>query len=304
MSVMNLFTLRISFISILLVVNLTIQGQRTFRTEGVAQIRVERNMTREEAQQKVVELAKVNAIENQFGTYVEQKTDLTVNSGISDFYIIGTTKVKGVWVKETGREFTEEYRDEPGRFGIEKILWITCRIKGVVKPALPRPAIEFQVRNCSFPACRTTSFLSGEQMYLWYKSPVKGYLSVFIDDGDKVYRLLPYMGMNDQNSFRVNGDENYLFFSKETHPGLSQEEKPDEIELFTLQKKEYNTLYLVFSTHPFFKPGLNNEEIEPDRYILPKSLVKERFQEWLSDNRAFDDYFQDIQVSLEIFSGE
>jgi hypothetical protein len=294
----------LKFVSLIFIMTfiLPVSAQKIRRAEGEAQVRVESNITREQAQQKAVELAKVNALENVFGTYVEQQANLTVDSGKSDFYIIGSTKVKGIWIRETDRKFTEEYRDEKGEFGTTKILWITCHIRGEVKQVTPRPAIEYQVRNCTFPTCRTFSFKSGEQLYLWFKSPVDGYLSVFLDDGSMVYRLLPYSDRLNTNSFGVRGDEGYLFFSPEATNGLQPGEKPDEIELYTLQKKENNLLILVFSTNLFFKPGLNKEKAEANRYILPKSLEKEKFEEWLSDNRATYDDFQDVQIPIEILS--
>lgn len=279
-----------------------IHAQKIRKAEGQAQVRVERNMTREEAQQKAVELAKINAIENEFGTYVEQQATLTVESGTSDFYIVGSTKVKGIWVRETDRKFMEDYREEKGEYGNEKILWITCTIRGEVKQATPRPAIEYQIRNCEFPVCRTNTFQSGEQLYLWFKSPVDGYLSVFIDDGNMVYRLLPYSTMVNANTFMVTGDEGYLFFYKEANTGLQSGEKPDEIELYTLQKKENNKLVLVFSTNPFFKPGLNRETMGANNYLTPRSLGKTKFEEWLSDYRAIFDDFQDVVIPIEIFS--
>ncbi len=276
-------------------------GQRIRKSEGSIQIRVERNMTKEEAYLKAIELAKINAIENAFGTYVEQQTQITVQSGTSDFYIVGNTKVKGIWIRELDRpRITEEFRDEKGQFGIEKVLWITCRIRGEVKQAMPHPAIEYQVRNCVYPACRTTAFLSGEQLYLWFKSPVKGYLSVYIDDGQMVYRLLPYSTMGEDSSYEVKGDENYMFFANEARKGDNPAEKPDEIELYTLKSKEYNTLILVFSTDRYFKPGLNPELVDEKKHILPKSLTKTRFENWLSEHRAQYDDFLDISIPIEI----
>jgi hypothetical protein len=263
---------------------------------------VERNMTREEAQQKAVELAKINAIESVFGTYVEQQTNITVESGKSDFSILGSTKVKGIWIREIDRKFTEEYREEKGEFGAEKILWITCQIKGEVKQATPQPAIEYQVRNCPTKTCHTTRFLSGEQLYLWFRSPVKGFVSVFLEDGAMVYRLLPYSYMLNSNGFPVEEDCEYLFFSPDDVKGLLQSEKPDEIEMYTLRKRENNTLVLVFSANAFYKPQLDKETVNENRFIIPKSLKKEKFEEWLSDNRAATDHFQDITVPLAITS--
>ena len=278
-----------------------VKGQRNVRSEGTSQVRVEGNMTKDEALLKAIELAKINAIENAYGTYIEQQATLTVESGTSDFYIVGNTKVKGIWVRTLdGPEIKQEYRDEAGQYGADKVLWITCHIKGEIKRVKPRPTIEYQVRNCKFPTCRTTSFLSGEQLFLWFKSPVSGYLSVFIDDGNMVYRLLPYSNVNDQSSYEVTGDENYLFFSPESHKGVNPADKPDEIELYTLKRSEYNTLILVFSTDPYFKPGLNPERIDAAKNILPKSITKSRFESWLSEHRAQFDDFLDLSIPIEI----
>ena len=298
----NLFTqIKILLTSLLVLCILPVFGQKIRHTEGQAQVRVERNVTKEEALKKAVELAKINAIENVFGTYIEQQTNLTVESGKSDFYIMGSTKVKGIWVRETEKRITEDYREEKGEFGNEKTLWITCNIKGEVKKITPRASIEYQLRNCSLPTCRTTSFYSGEQLYLWFKSPVDGFISVFLNDGNMVYRLLPYSNSKNANSFSIRSDEEYLFFSKDITKDLSGGEIPDEIELFTLKNKEVNSIVIVFSTNVFFKPGLDNESVDTNKYLLPKSLTTNRFDEWLSELRTQLDDFIDIEIPIEIF---
>ena len=297
----TLFTqIKILLTSLLVLCILPVFGQKTRHAEGQAQVRVERNMTKEEAQKKAVELAKINAIENIFGTYIEQQTNLTVESGKSDFYIMGFTKVKGIWVRETEKRFTEDYREEKGEFGNEKTLWITCFIKGEVKKITPRPAIEYQIRNCGLPTCRTASFYSGEQLYLWFESPVDGYISVFLNDGNMVYRLLPYSNSKNSNSFKIKSDQEYLFFSKDMAKDLPVGEVPDEIELFTLKNKENNSVVIVFSTNDFFKPGLNYESVDNNKYLLPKSLSVNRFEEWLSELRTQLDDFIDIETPIEI----
>lgn len=267
-----------------------VSAQRSSRSEGIFQLRVENNMTKEEAYRKAIDMAKINAIEKAYGTYVEQQTHLTVDSGTSDFYIIGNTKVKGIWVRDIDRpEFDEEYREEKGQYGTEKVLWITCRIKGEVKPVKPRPAIEYQVRNCNLPACRTTSFHSGEHLYLWFKSPVKGYLSVFLDDGKMVYRLLPYSHLSEESAYEIKADDEYLLFSE-----------GDKNELFTDNKSEFNTLILVFSTERYFKPAMNHETTDKEGNKLPQSITRTRLGNWLSEQRAHLDDFIDISIPIEI----
>ena len=57
---------------------------------------------------------------------------------------------------------------------------------------MPKANLEYVILNCPETACRTSNFFDGEQFYLYFKSPVDGYLSVYIDEGDITYRLLPY----------------------------------------------------------------------------------------------------------------
>jgi len=273
-------------------------AQKMKTESGTAQIRLEKNMTKEEANQKVEELAKINAIENAFNTYVEQEATVTVNSGKSDFRIIGTTKVKGEWIETLDKKLTEEIKEEKGPYGIEKTLWITCKIRGKIKEATPKANIEFATLSCPRLNCRSTTFTSGEQLYLQFKSPLDGYLSVYLDDGNTVNRLLPYSSAQNASSVNVKADKEYFFFVK----GESNSElgKPDEVELYTLKKTEYNTLYIIFSEVNYYKPMLNQEKTSENGYLLPKSLSKIKFEEWLSNNRATLNDFLDRTVNIEI----
>lgn len=274
--------------------------QKVKTESGIAQVKLEKNMTKEQANQKVEELAKINAIENAFNTYVEQEANITVNSGKSDFRIIGTTKVKGEWIETLDKKLTEDIKDEKGPFGIEKTVWITCKIRGKIKEASPKANIEFATLSCPKLNCRSTTFTSGEQLYLQFKSPLNGYLSVYLDDGNTVNRLLPYSSSQNSSSVYVKADKEYFFFVE----GESNSElgKPDEIEFYTLKKIEYNTLYIIFSEENYYKPILNQEKIAENGYWLPKSLSRTKYEEWLSNNRATLNDFLDRTVHIEIIS--
>ena len=271
------------------------------RTEtGSAQIKIEKTMSKETALLKVEELAKINAIENAFNTYVEQEANITINSGKSDFRIIGSTKVKGEWIETLDKKLTEDTRDEIGQFGKEKTIWITCNIKGRIKEATPKANIEFATLSCPRLNCRSTTFTSGEQLYLYFKCPLDGYLSVYLDDGNTVNRLIPYTNSQNSSSVNVKADKEYFFFVKGEN-GFELE-KPDEIELYALKKQEYNTLYIIFSETNYFKPILSQEKVVENGYVIPKSLPKYKFEKWLSENRATLDDFQDRTVDIEIIS--
>ena len=189
-------------------------SQKIKTETGTAQVKLENNMTKEQTYQKVEELAKINAIENAFNTYVGQESNITVNSGKSDFRIIGTTKVKGEWIETLDKKLSEDTRDEIGQFGKEKSIWITCTIKGRIKEATPKANIEFATLSCPKLNCRSTTFTSGEQLYLQFKSPLDGYLSVYLDDGITVNRLLPYSSAQNYSSVNVKADWEYVLFMR------------------------------------------------------------------------------------------
>ena len=284
---------KIGFIFLLLLFTSNLIAQKTRTESGSAQIRIEGNMTEEQAKRKVEELARVNAIENAFGSYVEQQANITVNSGKSDFRIIGQTKVKGEWINTlNGPEFKKDYKDGA--------LWITCTIRGKIKEATPKASLEYQTLSCPKINCRSTTFSSGEQLYLYFRSPLDGYLSVYLDDGNAVNRLLPYTSAINSNSVRIKADKEYFFFTKDQAD--SDFGKPDEVELYTLKKQEFNTLYVIFSEQVFFKPILNEEKSIQNGYLLPKTISKNKFEDWLSQNRATLNDFSDGTVDIEIIS--
>ena len=274
-------------------------GQKIEKTNGSAQVKLEDDMTLKETRLQAEHLAMIDAIEKVFGTYVEQQTDMFIEDGKTAYNIIGTTKVKGDWIETTSIDFKEHMELETGKYGKQNVKYITCNIRGKVRESLPKADIEFVVLNCPDKSCRTTDFFDGEQLYLYFKSPVDGYVSVYVDEGDFTYRLLPYviMGENYQSGVFVKADTEYLFFSDQSNP--FQEAAVDEIEMFTNKNIEYNTIYVVFAEDKFVKPRLSQKQ-EVDGRILPKSLMSDDFQQWLTGNRGVLTSFQDRKIKISI----
>lgn len=285
---------------------LTAVGQKPEKASGKFQLRIESTMTKEEAKARARELAIIDAIQSVYGTYAEQQTDIRVYQGRESFSIIGNTRVLGEWVETTNETFTEEIRPvkENGQTTYET--WITCTIAGKARKATPKAAIRYQTLNCLQMQCRTVEFYSDESLYLYFESPVNGYLSVFLEDDQQVYRLFPYAGMRteEQSAVAVEGDRSYILFSNE--PGMNAfGSKADELLLYTTKAEEHNTLYILFSEKPFLKPGLTGIQtldIEGKEIIVPRSLGKVAFQQWLATNRALDQTFLVANVHISIIS--
>ena len=285
--------------SLLLICVQTFQAQKIVKATGTAQVRMETNMTKNEAFELAEQQAMIDAIEDNFGTYVEQQTDMTISDGKAAYNIIGTTKVKGDWIETIDKSYSEDIRVENGAHGKENVIYVTCKIKGKIRESIPRADIQYVVLNCPEVACRTTDFIDGEQLYLFFKSPVDGYLSIYVDEGDITYRLLPYVNMAEeyQSGVFVEADKEYIFFDDKINP--YQSSVVDEIEMYTLKKLEYNTIYMVFAEKKFVKPVLDKKQ-DIDNRILPKSLTSKMFKDWLAENRAILESFQDRKVKVSI----
>jgi len=284
-------------------INTTLVAQKIVNARGEAQVRVERNKTEAETRELAEQQAMINAIENAFGLYTEQQFDMTIKNGLTTYNTIGTTKVKGDWIETTDIDFSENLHTETIQGERIQVKYITCNVEGRVRQTLPRAGLAYQVLNSPNLLSRTTSFRHEEQLYVYFKSPVSGYLSIFLEDEEAVYRLLPYMNMSDQyqSGVAIKGDTDYLFFSPgdNAFPGNAV----DEPRLLSLkQEVEYNYIYLVFSEDEFVKPLLDGSTIVEGR-IIPKQLSSKKFQQWLVNNRITSDRFQAIKVKISIEQG-
>jgi len=289
--------------AVIFLIWLDVQGQKVVATSGEWTSRIEINMSKEQCKEQAHELAIINAIEKAFGTWAEQQTDIVIKDGRDYYNIVGTTKVKGEWVETLKEDYSETSKIFSTNKGKEVVTFITCNITGKVRKATPKALIQYQSLNCPDIRCRKTEFNSGESLYLSFKSPVDGYLSVFLEDEEMVYRLFPYSNQSgkENSATIIKADQEYLLFSKD--PKYNKfPMQADEYELYSVKSFEFNNLYVVFSEEPYVKPMLNVEKtsVEKTAYLLPKSLTPKKFQEWLADNRVRSQSFLDARIRIKI----
>ncbi len=272
------------------------QKEKIVKVEGEVQVRIENNESRDQARERVEELAKLDAIQKAFGTYVEQVTDITVEEGKVNYSILAGTKMKADWIRTTSINFS--FPELQSGNAKDRIIWIKCSIEGEARAIGSKANLDILALRCPQKECAATDFKNKQNLYLYFKAPVEGYLSVFIDEGDKVRRLLPYERAENQSSVRTQGDIPYVFFEKPK--GALASANTDELELYTNKSLEYNTLYVVFSEELYVKPILEMSQTDIDNYIYPKSLTSASFQEWLGDCRAASPSFQDKKIKIKI----
>lgn len=274
-------------------------AQKIKKVEGSAQVRMESNMTENDVYKLAEELAKIDALQS-FGTIADQEFNMMIKEGKADYNIIAKTEIRGEWIETIdGPFFKEDFKQEKTGQGIRNIKWITCTIKGKARELTPRAQIDFYPLNYPNLSNRTTEFTDEGNLFFYFKSPVDGYLSVYLDDGNSTSRLLPdtYSPPEFEKGVRVTGDKSYIFFSPE-HNNL-QQEGVEEYMMFTTQKIEFNYLYIIFSENPFVKPILHDKQIINGNTI-PKSLRSDKFQQWLIDNKYADPAFQVQRMAITL----
>lgn len=274
-------------------------------SEGTYQLEFPDNKSRQQVEKEALELATINALEKAFGKVIYQGNSTyisNINTGEktetkSVFNMIGNTYVKGEVLEILDTKFKEITGDKFIDGKKIPIKDIECKIK-IKARELKEPKVEFDVFTLSYPNIRakTTSFTANDTLYLYFKSPVSGYVSVFLDDNKYSTRLLPYNteSINSEGGMFVKADKQYIFFSSDA----------DNYYILTTEtRQDLNRMFIIFSKNPIDKPFLK-ENIDPDilsefekeqGYTTPDGLESEKFQEWLQKNRYAR---QDIQVEI------
>lgn len=282
-------------------------AQKIRNASGMAQLRLEDDMSKEELKEKLRHHAIINAIEREYGTYVSQESFVDVDDGNTQFRIFGKTVIQGEWLKTTHEDFKEEMRKSKEGRRNKHELWMVLKIEGRVRE-LSQPDIELSyfTTNCRKEVCQTGIFENGQPMYLHFKTPVDGFLSIYIVEEEEAFRLLPYQNMpvRYKNAVPVLADQEYVFFSpygENDYFDDFSEHLIDELIMLTDLDEEYVELYLVFSTEEFIKPGLAAPDVEEGSgYEIPKSLHASTLSNWLESNRINNVNFYYQQMKLKI----
>lgn len=286
-----------------------VNAQNVRNASGMAQFRLEEDMSKDELKDKLRHHAIINAIEREYGTYVTQESFVDVDDGNTQFRIFGKTVIRGEWLKTTNEDFKEEIRKTKVGKRNRHELWMSLKIAGKVRE-LTQPEIEFNyfTSNCRTEICKTGVFENGDPLYFHFNTPVDGFLSIYVVENDEAFRLLPYQNMpvKYKNAIPVVADQDYVFFSPYGENDYFDDFSRhliDELIMLTNKEEEYVSLYLVFSTEEFTKPSLMDPEINPeDNYDTPKSLKSEILTSWLESNRINNMNFYYKQLKLKIIS--
>ena len=271
-----------------------LSAQKVKTVSGSYEYHAPKNISMEEAERIALERAKLQAIADEFGTVVSQSnfTSVSNRNGESDvdFFSLGGSETKGEWIETLGEPQFNRSFDEEGNLIIR--VTVKGRIREIKQAQI---AIEAKVLcNGTDLKFERSDFRNGDDLYLYFKSPVDGYLNVYLlDEATKsVYCLLPYRKSRHGAVF-VEHDEGYLFFSKKSAGEYSSE--VDEYVMTCSRDMERNILYVMFSPNEFAKSSL-----EKSPNTRPHQITWIDFQKWIKRNRSRDDDFNVKAIEITI----
>lgn len=260
------------FLLFSVLLSIATMAQRTVTVHGTYTYIVGDNddITLRDAKNKCIELAKAEAIKAEFGEMITSDvidTNLETNGEASSSFFWENTvaMAKGDWLGNT-KSPQLDVAYENGKLVFKAEVWGKAREIIQAKTDLKWDVLK------DVPGERvvTTSFNSGERIFVRFRSPSDGYVAVYLIVGDdETSCLLPYR-KDPTGMFKIKRDKEYVFFDKEEDP------KASFYKLSTQHETEANQLVVIYSPNPFAKCT----DITGDARH-PNSLSTHDFQKWL-----------------------
>lgn len=253
--------LRYFFIIFLLMPLLSTFAQKIERVHGEYTYHVPDNISLEEGKRTALERAKIQALADAFGTLVSQSNSTIVKNeeGKSsvDFLSIGGSDVKGEWIETLGEPKFDIFYEN-------NALIIKATIDGKARE-IKNASIDFEaklLRNGTDLKFESDEFRNGDDLYLYFKSSINGYLAVYLLDEttQQVFCLLPYKSSGEP-AYTIGHDKPYVFFSCQ-----KADRNPNAVDEYNMtceHSLEQNTII------SFFLPT-----------CLPRQILKTRMQDF------------------------
>lgn len=267
----------------LLLISFELYADDIRKVGGVFPYYADVSMSISEAKLAAIENAKLQAIAKEFGTTITQNVeqiDQAINNEENTFFMQYTSsEVMGEWIEDLKEPIceVEEVNSD--------VILLRATVFGRAR-ALSNEAVDFEaciLRNGTEKRYADTRFRTGDDMYVYFRTPVDGYVCVYlIDEQPMSYCLLPYLNDND-GIHTVKKNKEYVFFSCEKQ-NKNEKVEVDELNITCSNENgERNQIYVVFSPEPFTK-AIDEHLSE----TLPRQLVYQDFTRWLGKCRRRD----------------
>ena len=249
-------------------------------------------MSLDEAKQEAIKQTKLHVLEAKFGTLINSTTTLIIEnkegstpSSRADVRTLSTHEVKGEWIEDTRNPEQEVLTDR----SMPNAIIIRTRVWGKAREITATKAdIEVALLKAPYKEAIADVFKNEQEFYLYFKSPTSGYLAVYLLDPDEnmAYCLLP-LPDDSRGNFPIKNNEEYILFNE------------DPTYIFTTKYSViYNHIAVVFSPNEFYKA--NDQQGENDKYTLPRELTLDKYNEWLSRCKIYDNQLVEKRITVQI----
>ena len=129
---------------------------------------------------------------------------------------------------------------------------MTCKVNGTAREISNESTVfeAIVLRNGTNKRYEDIHFKDKDDLYLYFRSPVDGYVAVYlVDETPTAYCLLPYLN-NRTGIHKVNSGKEYVFFDAN---GLKTNTDIDELSLSCDKDLDNYKMYVLFSPNPFTK---------------------------------------------------
>ncbi|MDE5789680.1 MAG: hypothetical protein K2H96_00425 [Muribaculaceae bacterium] len=265
-----------------------------------------------QARQEAIYRAQVEAIRKAYGTSVAE-TSLAIQSEgggqeRDSYYAVGECDVRGEWIETIGEP---EWKIIPG----ERETYYEVTLKGRIRE-IPGGRADLDVRLLSNGTdkerdwVKDATFRVGDYLYLYFKSPVDGYLACYLGDDDErmtMQCLVPYDGMRD-GVFPVEAAKEYILFSRED-AGESLRGLTRRLKMNARNEWDINQVYIIFSPNKFIKASDSSDmsktvvdsKTGEEVSLMPRTTDFISFQKWLSRQRKRDKDLQIVKSLINIW---
>ena len=233
----------------------------------------------DDAKRTALQRAQIQILADTFGTVLNvSSTTVIKNSSESsdvNLFSLSDSSVKGEWLETIGEPEYSTAITEQG------MLTIRVRVTGRVRE-ITSSKVEFDIRilrNGTEDKFESTEFREGDDMFISFRSPADGYLTIYLYDSESsVFCLLPYQQQT--SVIETKGGTRYVFFSSAHASYGVQNTLIDEYTLTCSKETEVNRIYIIWSPECYYKPVDSLEE-----GYLPRMLDFKEFHKWLSKLR-------------------
>ena len=290
------------FITCFLFFGLCASAKDSDTVEGEYEYIMPDNQTPEEARIIALKRAKLEALAKKYGTNIIQIDDIFVTDGNdqskTSLYSLGESEVKGEWVKTIDEKVEEQIVD--GHYIFKA--WVKGEAREVEFSKVDVETHLLRNGKEDWYEAVDNRFFDGDDFYVSFRSPIKGYLAIFwLDHNRNACRIIPE---GDEELFSIKRNKRYVFMDDESKKFI----------LITNRRQEINQVYIIFSPNEIVLPM--DEQIadksdftryQKDEYrnISPLPFIPfEKFQKWIVRLRKKDPQVQVVTDFIKISGKE